>query len=205
MNIIGFLGAAVLLTLMPGPDIIFVISQSISNGKKSGVFIALGLCTGLIVHTTAASLGVSLILYKSALAFEILKYLGAGYLIFLGIQSILQRNKELIRTDTMTRVESGSLYRKGILMNILNPKVSLFFLAFLPQFVVPGSISPSLQMFFLGALFIIQALIVFSIVSFAADKFTGRIMQNPKFSGAVTWIKSSIYFTIGINLALAKR
>ena len=93
MNILGFLGAAILLTLMPGPDILFVITQSIIRGKKAGIIFACGLCTGLIVHTAAVSLGLSLILYKSPVAFVVLKYLGAGYLIYLGIKSFIHRNE----------------------------------------------------------------------------------------------------------------
>ena len=205
MNIIGFLGASVLLTLMPGPDIIFVITQSISQGKKAGILTALGLCTGIIVHTTAASLGISLILYESATAFSILKYLGAAYLIFLGIQAILQRNKDSFNLGNTPSQEYKKLFKKGILMNILNPKVSLFFLAFLPQFVSANSKNPSLEMMFLGFLFMIQAIIIFSLVSILAEKLSEKLMKNPKISKAVNWIKASVFLFIGINLALGSK
>ncbi len=105
MNILGFLGAAILLTLMPGPDILFVITQSIIRGKKAGIIFACGLCTGLIVHTAAVSLGLSLILYKSPVAFAVLKDLGAGYLIYLGIKSFIHRNDNAMELPASGGVE----------------------------------------------------------------------------------------------------
>jgi len=205
MNIIGFLGASVLLTLMPGPDIIFVITQSISQGKKAGILTALGLSTGIIVHTTAASLGISLILYESATAFNILKYLGAAYLIFLGIQAILERNKNNFKLGNSSSQDYKKLFKKGILMNILNPKVSLFFLAFLPQFVSSNSKNPSLEMMFLGLIFMIQGVIIFSIISILAERLSEKLMKNPKISKTVNWIKASVFLLIGINLALGSK
>jgi len=205
MNIIGFLVASVLLTLMPGPDIIFVITQSISQGKKAGILTALGLSTGIIVHTTAASLGISLILYESATAFNILKYLGAAYLIFLGIQAIFERNKNNFKLGNAPSKEYKKLFKKGILMNILNPKVSLFFLAFLPQFVSANSKNPSLEMMFLGIIFMIQGVIIFSLISILAEKLSERIMKNPKISKAVNWIKAFVFLFIGVSLALGSR
>ncbi|MBI9039344.1 MAG: LysE family translocator [Bacteroidales bacterium] len=205
MNIIGFLGASVLITLMPGPDIIFVITQSISQGKKAGILTALGLSTGIIVHTTAASLGISLILYESATAFNILKYLGAAYLIFLGIQAILERNKNNFKLGNSPSQEYKKLFKKGILMNILNPKVSLFFLAFLPQFVSANSKNPSLEMMFLGLIFMFQAIIIFSLISILAERLSEKLMKNPKISKTVNWIKASVFLLIGINLALGSK
>ncbi len=203
MNLLAFIGASVILTLMPGPDIIFVITLSITQGKKSGILTALGLVTGLIVHTTAAALGLSIILYESALAFQIVKYLGAAYLIYLGIIAIRERNKNALQINRNAKYENKKLYRRGILMNILNPKVSLFFLAFLPQFVSADSSNVSLEMMFLGIIFMVQAIIVFTIVSILAHKLSEKIVKNPKVAKVINWVKASVFLIIGIQIAIS--
>ena len=196
MNILGFLSAAILLTLMPGPDILFVITQSITRGKKAGIIFACGLCTGLIAHTAAVSLGLSLILYNSPVAFSILKYMGAAYLIYLGVKSYKENSLAL---PTATGVEC-KLYRKGILMNILNPKVLLFFIAFFPQFVSPATENPAGELLILGLLFMAQAIVIFTLVALLADRLSRRLMQNARFSLIMHIIESLVYFAIGISL-----
>lgn len=199
MNIIGFLSASILLTLMPGPDILFVITQSILRGKKAGIIFATGLCTGLVVHTAAVSLGLSLLLYKSPIAFTILKFMGAAYLIYLGIKSFLHRNSDALAIPLYQQVEQ-KLYKKGILMNILNPKVLLFFIAFFPQFVNPEKTNVSGELLLLGVLFMLQAWLVFSFVAILSDKLSRRLMQQKHFSLVMHYLESFIYFAIGISL-----
>lgn len=199
MNILGFLSAAILLTLMPGPDILFVITQSITRGKKAGIIFACGLCTGLIAHTVAVSLGLSLILYNSPVAFTVLKFLGAAYLIYLGIKSLIHRKENSLALPPSSGVEY-KLYRKGILMNILNPKVLLFFIAFFPQFVNHSSENPAGELLLLGLLFMAQAIVIFSFVALLADRLSRRLMQNPNFSLIMHIIESLVYFAIGISL-----
>ena len=189
---------------MPGPDILFVITQSISQGKKSGIMIALGLCTGLIVHTMFAAFGLALLLYKSGNIFQIIKYSGAVYLIYLGITAIINRKKETIHLDLSIKKEIKHLYLRGFLMNILNPKVSFFFIAFLPQFVDPESPNASLQMFFLGFIFISLAIMIFSLISVLADVLAAKFVKNQKISMIIVWIKAIIFLVIGIKLALSK-
>jgi threonine/homoserine/homoserine lactone efflux protein len=179
-----------------------VLTQSISQGKTAGMAIATGLCTGLLFHTTAAALGVSAILYSSAVAFSLLKYAGAIYLLYLAYKAIREE-------DSLTSLESVKeknlplLYRRGIFMNILNPKVSLFFLAFLPQFISADSGSIPLQMIFLGAVFFAQAIVVFFIVSFFAGMIGTKTMEKPVLGKKINWVKAGIYSVIGIELALA--
>lgn len=168
MNVFYFLLASVALTLMPGPDILFVATQSMVQGKKGGIMTALGLCTGLFAHTVAATIGVSAMVYHSALAFQILKYSGAAYLLFLAWQSLRNSGSAQLNQNLSKR-SSFSLYKRGIWMNLLNPKVSIFFLAFLPQFVSPQGSLVSLQLIGFGILFIIQALVIFSLVLVEAD------------------------------------
>ncbi len=191
-----------LLTLMPGPDILFVLTQSITRGCKAGVVFALGLCTGLVVHVLAVSLGVAVLLTRSPWAFTLVKCAGAAYLLYLGVKTFLHRNKTSLRFET-NRPEVRRLYGRGIIMNLLNPKVILFFLAFLPQFVRSGTEEPFAQLLSLGALFIVQALVIFSAVALLADRLSARLMRHP---GAARWtniVEASVYAGIGVSLLFA--
>jgi threonine/homoserine/homoserine lactone efflux protein len=204
MNLIYFTSLSVILTLMPGPDILFVITQSISRNPKDGVAVALGLCTGLVAHTTLAALGVSAILYHSSIAFQTLKIAGAIYLFFLAWKAL---REEAAKPEAGPGGAGGSwsfaaLYRKGILMNLLNPKVSLFFLAFLPQFISPGSVPVQLQMMILGLIFMLQAFLVFAIVSFTAHRLSRNFMANATASRWVNRGKAGIYAMLGARLLL---
>ena len=199
MNLIGFLSAAVLLTLMPGPDILFVITQSMTRGKRAGIVFAAGLCSGLIFHTLAVSLGVSLILYESPIAFMVLKVLGASYLIYLSVRTFLRRKDSVFVLSADKEAESR-LYRKGVLMNILNPKVLLFFIAFFPQFVSPDADNPTGELLLLGALFILQAGVIFSFVAMLAGHLFRGLMLRRRFSLVMSVVESLIYFVIGISL-----
>lgn len=190
-----------LLTIAPGPDIIYVITQSITQGKSAGIITSLGLCTGLIVHTTAAAFGVSAILQQSVIAFKILKYAGAIYLFFLAWKAFREKN-ELLSDMTARNKDSISLYRQGILMNILNPKVGLFFLAFLPQFVNANAGNIPGQMILLGILFILQAILIFSIVSICAGFLGEKILGRPNIAKYVNYAKGGIFVLIGSKLAL---
>lgn len=191
-----------LLTLMPGPDILFVLTQSITRGCKAGVVFALGLCTGLVFHVLAVSFGVAVLLTESPWAFTFVKCAGAGYLLYLGVRTFLNRNKASLRFETGGQ-EVRRLYGRGIVMNLLNPKVILFFLAFLPQFVCAGAEEPFVQLLFLGALFIVQALVIFSVVSLLADRLSVRLMRHP---GVARWMNAAealVFAGIGVSLLFA--
>lgn len=206
LSILSFLGAAILLTLMPGPDNMFVLAQSIAQGKRAGIATTLGLCTGLLVHITAATLGISAIIYQSALAFNIVKYAGAAYLLYLAWKSFRARDEELLVGDGQTpALRFGTLYRRGIVMSSLNPKVSLFFLALLPPFVNQEAGYIPLQMLVLGFIFLIQALILFSIVSVCADRLRGWLMRHPRISRRINVIQGSIFALIGLKVAFSSR
>lgn len=202
--ILSFFGVAILLTLAPGPDILFVIAQSVSQGKWAGIATALGLCTGLLVHISAAVLGVSAVMYQSALVFAIVKYAGAAYLLYLAWQAFREQDESLA-FGRQTPMAYASLYKKGIVMNVLNPKVSLFFLALLPQFVdetaghVPG------QMLLLGAIFLVQALVVFTLVSIGAEKLRQWLSAHTAITKRIHWLKGAIFALIGIQIAVSER
>lgn len=201
MNLWAFIGTAILLTLMPGPDILFVITQSITRGRKAGIIFAAGLCTGLIVHVTAVSLGISVILINSPVAFTALKLAGAAYLLYLSIRTFLGRHQNKINI-TETNQAVGKLYRRGILMNILNPKVILFFLAFFPQFINPAITNPVPQTLLLGLIFMTQAFAIFSTVAILAERLSRRLMQQPRISLIMNIIEASVYALIGVSIVL---
>ncbi|WP_105617149.1 LysE family translocator [Vallitalea okinawensis] len=201
-NIIGFLFAAVLLTITPGPDLIFVLTQSMSNGRKAGIATALGLCTGLILHTTAAALGISAILRTSALAFNIIKYAGAIYLLYLAYKALREGEHSLEVDSATVKLSSIALYKRGIFMNILNPKVALFFLALLPQFVTAEAGNTTMQMLLLGLIFMIQAICVFSLVAVLAGYFGEKLSKSKKFAWIMNKAKALIFAIIGLKIAL---
>jgi threonine/homoserine/homoserine lactone efflux protein len=203
-SIISFLGAAMILTLMPGPDNLFVLAQSISNGKNSGILTALGLCTGLLVHITAATLGISAIIYQSALAFAIVKYAGAAYLLFLAYKAFTAKDSSL-SVENKDSSTYASLYKKGVIMNILNPKVSLFFLAFLPQFIDRSNGNVTQQMLIYGIIFLIQTLVIFTFISIFSGRVGYFLRKNPSMSKRINYIQGSLFTLIGLKIAFSQK
>lgn len=199
-NLLAFVFASILLTLAPGPDILYVAAQSISSGKRAGIITALGLCTGLIFHTTAAAFGISELFRHSPLAFNLVKYAGAAYLFWLAWQAFREK-RGVPGLEAAPEKSNHSLYRQGILMNLLNPKVALFFLAFLPQFVTPGDVNISLQMLILGIVFIIQAIIVFSLVSVLSGYIGNFLSRKESASRYISIAKGIIFILIGLKIA----
>ncbi len=203
-QLIYFIAASAALTFLPGPDIIFVLTQSISQGKIAGIATASGLCTGVLVHTTAAALGVSAIVYQSALAFTVLKYLGAAYLLYLAWQA-LREGDRVLSSGQAQITDFRALYKKGIFMNVLNPKVALFFLAFLPQFVNLEAGGVPTQMILLGIIFMVQALLIFSVISVFAGTIGNKILERPGVGKYINWGKAGIFTAIGIQLAVSHK
>lgn len=204
LSTLSFLGVAIVLTLMPGPDNLFVLAQSISNGKNAGISTALGLCTGLIVHITAATIGITAIIYQSSLAFHLVKYAGAAYLLFLAYKSFREKSSSFDLKNG-SQLNYKSLYKKGIIMNLLNPKVSLFFLAFLPQFVNYESGDASIQMLVYGVIFLIQALILFTLLSIFAGKVGHFLRKSPSLSKKINIIQGSLFALIGLKIAFSEK
>jgi len=200
----SFIGVSLLLIIAPGPDNFFVMAQSISYGKKEGIATACGLCSGVTIHTLSASIGLSAILYKSDVAFSFLKYLGAFYLLHLAYQAFRSSNE----VGSFTRPKKQTLpalYRRGFLMNVLNPKVSLFFLAFLPQFVDKSGMEVPLQMIVLGLTFMVLTLIVFSIIAVFAGSLGEKLLQNEKSSKFVNLAQGIIFTGIGLKIFFMDR
>lgn len=199
-----FLGASVALTIAPGPDNTFVVAQGISRGRKAAIVTALGMCSGVSVHTTAAALGISALLYSSAAAFQVLKFAGAGYLLFLAWKS-LKEERILLPSSVSGERSSRLLFRRGFVMNVINPKVALFFLAFLPQFVSPGSGTAAAQMFILGLLFMAQAVVVFSVIGWLSGSIGDAVVKRPRIARWFGRLSAVVFASLGIRLALAER
>lgn len=199
-----FFAASILLALAPGPDNIFVLTQSALRGKDAGLMVTIGLCTGLIVHTTAVAFGVAVVFQASAVAFTVLKLIGAGYLLYLAWQ-IFRASAAKINSKFSTRLSFGKLYRRGIIMNVTNPKVSIFFLAFLPQFADPKRGSLTLQLMMLGGIFIISTLLVFGSIAILAGSIGEWLNRSEKTQKIINWIAGLIFVGIAIKLLTAQR
>lgn len=202
--LLTFLTASVLLGLAPGPDNIFVAAQSAINGRQAGVFVVLGLCTGLVVHTIAVAFGVAVVFQTSAVAFSVLKIAGAVYLVYLAWKAFRSPGGEM-QGRQVRDVNLPGLYRRGVIMNITNPKVSIFFLAFMPQFADPSRGSVTLQLLAFGALFIFSTLLVFGSIALLAGTLGQWVSGSSKTQKTLNRIAGVVFLGLAIKLATAER
>lgn len=200
----AFLVAALILLLIPGPGVLYVIARSVTQGQRAGLVSVLGLSTGALVHVAAATVGLSAILLTSATAFGVVKALGAAYLIYLGIRALMTRQSATSAEKPISR-PTGRLFVDGVLISVLNPKIAIFFLAFLPQFVDPQTGSATAQILFLGISYVGLALLTDGAYALVASRlsqaFGRRVLQGsiPRYgSGAV-------YIGLGVSTALVDR
>ncbi len=203
-SLLTFLGASILLTLAPGPDNTFVIAQGLSRGRKAAIITALGMCSGISVHTTAAALGISAVLYSSAWAFTLLKYAGAAYLLYLAYKALKEHSIVITQADSAP-VRLRVLFRRGFIMNVLNPKVALFFLAFLPQFVSPDGMGSALQMLVFGLVFMLQGMVIFSAIGYLSGSVGNLILKRPNIARYFSWLSAGIFASLGLHLAFTSR
>lgn len=200
----SFFAASVLLGMAPGPDNIFVLTQSALRGRAAGLLVTLGLCTGLLVHTSAVALGVAAIFQASATAFAALKLAGAAYLLYLAWQAFRASAGGVRLADTPA-LGPWQLYRRGIVMNVTNPKVSIFFLAFLPQFVDPAGAGVRAQLFLLGGVFIVATLLVFGVIALLAGSLGGWLLRSPRAERIMNWVAGTVFAALAIKLASIER
>src|SRR6185437_9804771 len=179
-NLYLFFIAALLLNLAPGNDMIYVASRSVSQGVKAGIASAAGVFVGCFVHIFAAVFGLSIIISRSAYLFQLIKFAGAGYLIYLGVRSLLSKSAVDTKGENLSETGYWKLFRQGVATNALNPKVAIFFLSFLPQFIDPASHFFKFQLFILGTWFAAQGTLVLIIVAFILGKTKGFFRKNPK-------------------------
>jgi len=196
-TIITFITASIVLSLVPGPDNLFVMSNSALKGWRIGLYTTLGLCTGLIGHTILVAIGVSVIFQTSAIAFNGLKIIGAFYLIYLAWLSI--QNKELNLGGESKNSSNRSYYFTGVVMNLTNPKVAIFFLVFLPQFV-NSSNNVTSQIFMLGLLFIFSALFVFTSIAYLSSFLEGVLKKSKTINKNLNLLAALIYIALAVNL-----
>ena len=196
-TIITFITASIVLSLVPGPDNLFVMSNSALKGWRIGLYTTLGLCTGLIGHTILVAIGVSVIFQTSAIAFNGLKIVGAFYLVYLAWLSI--QNKELNLGGASKNSSNRSYYFTGVVMNLTNPKVAIFFLVFLPQFVNSSSNVTS-QIFLLGLLFIFSALFVFTSIAYLSSFLEGVLKKSKTINKNLNLLAALIYIALAVNL-----
>ncbi|MGK7953405.1 MAG: LysE family translocator [Xenococcaceae cyanobacterium] len=200
-NLSVFFVAAISLILLPGSDTLYIIARSIAQGKKAGIVSVLGISTGVLLHTTAAAFGLSAILATSAMAFTIIKWIGAIYLIYLGIQMFISDNYSEDIDVTTENKSLWKIYYQGFLTNILNPKVALFFLAFLPQFVAPDSSNRVFSFLFLGCLFVTLGTLWCMVVALLSAKASLVVRSKNRLINITRKISGVIFVGLGIKLA----
>ncbi|WLH86848.1 LysE family translocator [Pseudomonas sp. FP2338] len=201
---LNFLVTCLVVVLIPGTGVIFTVSTGLTAGKRASLFAALGCTAGIIPHLLASILGVSALLHTSALAFEALKFAGAAYLLYLAYATWRDRSA-FAMSDTPTVATARSLMLRGFLLNILNPKLTIFFLAFLPQFVTHGSTAPALQMLVLSGVFMAMTFAVFVVYGLLANVFRRAVIESPRVQN---WLRRSFaaaFAGLGLNLAFAQR
>jgi threonine/homoserine/homoserine lactone efflux protein len=203
-SLLLFMAAGLMLNLTPGPDMLYVATRSVNQGQKAGVVSALGIGAGSIVHCLAAAFGISAVLMYSATAFMIVKFAGAAYLIYLGIKTLFTKQNAL-GAQTLEPVSLQKMFWQGVITNILNPKVALFFLAFLPQFVNVEKGNTALQILFLGTIFNISGTTVNMLVGLFFGYTGQRLMSNPKIAIIQRWVTGSVFLALGARLAFAER
>lgn len=193
-----------MLTIAPGPDILYLLTKSLASGAKCGIVLAAGLVSGIVFHTFLVMVGVAAIIQNSQLAMLALKIFGAAYLLFLAFKSFkaAKRGGQISMKKSDGEISFASIYRRGVLMNVLNPKVLLFFLAFLPQFVNLSSESASLQIILLGVTFAAQAFVIFSIIAIGAGKVRKLILQKKNLGQILNLVEAAVLAIIAGTLLI---
>ena len=200
-----FLSAGMLLNIAPGPDTFYILARSGAEGRAVGVASALGIAAGSIVHTMAAALGLSVLLATSPLAFDVVRYAGAAYLVFLGVRMLLAKaSATSASADTRGR-GVGAAFRQGMITNVLNPKVALFFLAFLPQFIAPAALHAKLGFAVLGLSFVATGLGWCLMLALAGAAIGTWLRARPRIGAWLDRICGAVFVGLGIRLALQQR
>jgi len=201
-RLVTFMLAAGLLIVVPGPAVLYIVARSIDQGRLAGIVSVLGIASGAVVHSLAAAVGITAVLAASAPAFSIVKYLGAAYLVYLGITTLLKKPEP--QENIMVEPKPlWQIYRQGFVVNLFNPKTALFFLAFLPQFADPAHGSVPLQTFLLGLIFVTIALFSDSIYALLAGQLGGWLKQSQTFQQRQRYFSGSVYIALGVATAVS--
>ncbi|HET9912715.1 MAG TPA: LysE family translocator [Anaerolineales bacterium] len=199
-----FILASWALIIAPGPDMLYVITRGIAHGRRAGILSAVGVVCGILVHTTTAALGLAIILQASTAAFLIVKFVGVIYLLYLGIKSLRDKSTFQLQEHT-SAVSSHKLFWQGVLSNVLNPKVAIFFLAFLPQFVDRTGGPIGLQMVMLGLTFALFGLCFLAVVGYFAGAIGSWLTRRPQYTNILRWLTGGVLIGLGVRLAFTER
>ena len=195
-----FLIASALLTIAPGPDIVYVLTRGITQGRRAGFAAALGFATGVIFHTALAAFGIAALIRSSEFAFSIVRYAGAAYLIYLGIRTLMSGSAFQLGKDGSS-IALWTVYQQSVIGNVLNPKVTLFFLSFLPQFINLNAGRVELQMVLLGTLFMVQTVLIFGAIAFFSGAIGDRLRTNPAIANRLNAFAGVIFIALGLRVA----
>ncbi len=198
-----FLLASILLTLAPGPDIIQVLTRSITQGRRAGIAATLGFASGVFFHTILAVLGIAVLIRSSPLAFGIVKYAGAAYLAYIGLRSLTNRGGFALQKDKEITTLS-LIYKQSVIGNVLNPKVTLFFLSFLPQFVDSHAAHVEVQMLVLGAIFMLQTILVFGLIALLSGWIGDRLKTQPRILNRLNFFAGCVFIGLGLHIVWSK-
>jgi len=203
-NLTLFLITSIAVILMPGPAMVFVISNGLTRGPKPSISAAFGTTTGVFFHLFCAAFGLAVILKTSAVAFTIVKICGAVYLVVLAVKTVMSKDPLVNPIDDHPK-SGNSIFWQGIFINILNPKLSIFFLAFLPQFIDPTRASATSQTLILGLIFIAMTIIIFIGYGLFASLLRRRVLNSPRILKAIKWCFASVFLALGVRLALSEK
>src|SRR5215510_236479 len=201
-NLVVFVAAALVLLLTPGPAVLYIVTRSIDQGRRAGLVSMLGVHAGTLVHIAAAAAGVSALLAASATAFAVVKYLGAGYLIYLGVRKLVHRTP-VTSVDVSAPRHLRRAFLDGVVVSVLNPKTALFFLAFLPQFVDVSRGSAGAQTLLLGVIFVLLGIVTDGSYALTAGTAAQWLRGHPTFLAREPWISGSMYIGLGVAAALS--
>jgi threonine/homoserine/homoserine lactone efflux protein len=204
-NIALFIAASLAVIVAPGPDNIYVVTRGVTQGREVALASAWGMCSGLLAHTTLAAVGLSSILARSVAAFSVVKYAGAAYLIYLGVRALLSKEEFASPDEEAPAVRLRSYFFRGMTMNLLNPKVAVFFLAFLPQFASLATGGAALRLLTLGLIFALLSALIFSAIALFSGILGNRLSTNPRFAKALQWLTGCVLVGLGARLVLSER
>ncbi len=203
-NIALFVAASLAVIVAPGPDNVYVLTRGVAQGREVALASAWGMCSGLLFHTTFAAVGLSAILARSAPAFSVIKYAGGAYLIYLGVRALLSREEFVSLQEEAPAARLRSFFFRGLTMNLLNPKVAVFFLAFLPQFAGPTTDGVVLRLLGLGLIFALLSLLIFSAIALFSSILGDRLSRNPRFANGLRWLTGCVLVGLGVRLAFSE-
>ncbi len=201
-----FLAASAVVIAAPGPDNILVLTRGVTLGRKAALVSATGASTGLVCHSLFAAAGLSAILASSATAYSVVKYVGAAYLIYLGVRSLLDRERFAFASEDTPPLNLRRVYAQAVVSNVFNPKIAVFFLAYLPQFVTPSATGgTALQLLGLGLSFALGTWVIFSAVAYFSGALGGWMRSRPKIANGLSWLTGGVLVALGLRLAWPER